>query len=594
MTASKGDYHRVRAVASPWAAISVWGLWALLLVADLAFVARYGRNVPFIDDWCMVPVLTGAEPVTVNWLWEQFNEHRYPLAKLTLLCLYRATGCDFRAGMIWNVLALGIAAFTLILAARKVRGRTSYADAFFPLVLLHWGHCGDLLWSTEVCFLLPTLFVSALLAVIVNTGNRIEVPMAIGAGLCLAMLPLCGAVGLAYVPALALWFAYAGIRRPDALNHAEKWARLSLLASALLSVLLVGVYFLGYEPPAHHAPSAGPWASVRTSVQFMSIGLGPPAEAFWPLSGWLVLGIEGLGVAVLVRSFQRWPADRLRTLGLLAFAGATASLALGLGWGRSGWGEQSGFLPRYVTLAVPGLMSVYFTGVVCRLRVGGALQAGLLLLAAVLFPLNLKEGLGYGWTYRQQAEEFARDLRAGLPPFALAEYHYRFLCPWSKEEMAEYLRMLHQANIGPFQSMQDDPTMDEISVPVRPATVTRMSWHEQTWRGNGADSALEFSLEHPKQVYAIRLTCSYDPESDSSVAIRVLWTRRDTGTQGSVVLRRRFGAQAPLDDPTVTVWVNDTIDHFRIYPDDKPFGFRLQEIILLVPPPGDGQATGGE
>jgi hypothetical protein len=33
----------------------------------------------------------------------------------------------------------------------------------------------------------------------------------------------------------------------------------------------------------------------------------------------------------------------------------------------------------------------------------------------------------------------------------------------------------------------------------------------------------------------------------------------------------------------VTIWVNDTIDRFRIYPDSKPYVFELSGIVLLMP-----------
>ena len=74
----------------------VWGGWALMLLATLMFVMRYGSNIPYGDEWWMVPQLTGDKPVNASWLWEQHNEHRNPLPKLILVGLFRLTG-DFRA-----------------------------------------------------------------------------------------------------------------------------------------------------------------------------------------------------------------------------------------------------------------------------------------------------------------------------------------------------------------------------------------------------------------------------------------------------------------------------------------------------------------
>ena len=124
------------------AALFVWTIWALMVLAALVYVSVNGADVPFMDDWNMVPVLVKDEPVTFGWLWSEYNGHRLPLPKFVLLALYRLTSSDFRAGMYLNVLALGALAFVLIRTAGFLRGRVSYADAFFPLALLHWGHGG--------------------------------------------------------------------------------------------------------------------------------------------------------------------------------------------------------------------------------------------------------------------------------------------------------------------------------------------------------------------------------------------------------------------------------------------------------------------
>jgi hypothetical protein len=36
-------------------------------------------------------------------------------------------------------------------------------------------------------------------------------------------------------------------------------------------------------------------------------------------------------------------------------------------------------------------------------------------------------------------------------------------------------------------------------------------------------------------------------------------------------------------EKNVTIWVNDTIDRFRLHPDNKPFGIMISGITLLVP-----------
>src|SRR3954464_1696553 len=109
----------------PGARVFVWGTWAFLLLFALSIVATYGATVPFWDDYTLVPVLTGDEPLTVSWLWSQHFEHRVFLSRLILVPLNRLSG-DYRAGMVVNTLAPGAVAAALTNAARRLRGRTSY------------------------------------------------------------------------------------------------------------------------------------------------------------------------------------------------------------------------------------------------------------------------------------------------------------------------------------------------------------------------------------------------------------------------------------------------------------------------------------
>ena len=46
-------------------------------------------DLPYWDDWEMVPVITGHEPVTLKWAWAQHNEHHMPVPKLILVGLFR-------------------------------------------------------------------------------------------------------------------------------------------------------------------------------------------------------------------------------------------------------------------------------------------------------------------------------------------------------------------------------------------------------------------------------------------------------------------------------------------------------------------------
>ena len=135
--------------------VFVWGVWLAMLLEALDFVSHFGVDVPYFDEWEMIPALTGNQPISLQWLWSQHNEHRLPLPRKYLyLAVEKLARCDFRAGMFFNVLALSGMAATCIVVASRLRGKPNFTDAFFPLVLLHEGHWENLIASFQVEFIL--------------------------------------------------------------------------------------------------------------------------------------------------------------------------------------------------------------------------------------------------------------------------------------------------------------------------------------------------------------------------------------------------------------------------------------------------------
>ena len=78
------------------------------------------------DDWSLVPVLTGAQPVTVSWLWSQHTVHRILVPRVLFLALYNPMmGYDFRSGVVFNALVLSILALAMIVVVKRLRGWTT-------------------------------------------------------------------------------------------------------------------------------------------------------------------------------------------------------------------------------------------------------------------------------------------------------------------------------------------------------------------------------------------------------------------------------------------------------------------------------------
>jgi hypothetical protein len=384
-----------------WSPAFVWGVWALMLSAALGCVGTYCSRVPFWDDWALVPEVTGNRVISPSWLWEQHNEHRVPLPKLLLVGLYRLTGFDFRAGVFVNVLALAGLAALLIWTARAVRGRPAYSDAFFPLVLLHWGQYESFFISFTVNLVLPTVLVGLLLAVLVWSRDGLTLRAGLFAGVLLVLLPLFGGSGVALVPALALGLGCAGVRSWKRADNAGRWGGAVFIGLASAALVLVALTLRGYHRPYYcYDPAlAGLRAQVRTPVQVLAMSFGAAGWWLWPLSGVVAVALVAVTLVLLGRAWRKRPGERFRTAGLLWFLMAVLCLVLLVGWGRSVQGPRAGFQSRFATLVVPLLLGMYFIWDLYEpLAVAGRGRAVLFGLACLAFPFNTYEGVNTSGT----------------------------------------------------------------------------------------------------------------------------------------------------------------------------------------------------
>ncbi len=564
-------------VAEPGACPFVWGVWALMLLAAAGYVVAFGPEFPIWDDYGFAPVLAGAQPMDLAWLWAWANEFRFPLTKLVLVTAIRASGFDFRAGMFLSVAALGTLAAGLIGAARGLRGGTRYSDAFFPVACLNWGHFAAFSWCSVFGLVCPSAIGGGVLLLSLRRGRP-----TLAAAAALSLLPLCGASGLALVPALSLWFWGSAASHWRSGEPGGRRRALGILAMAAPAVVLSALYFQGYRRPPHHSPWGGSAASVRTALEFLSLGFGPAARELWPFSCWVVPLLLATSAAVLLAAWSRRPEQRPRALSLLAFQAAATTLALVIGWGRSGMGDHAGFQDRYTSMPVLALCGVYLT---CATFGGPALRRlvpmGLLLASASTLWGNTVLGIRHGRETAARAAAFRRDLRAGVPGYLLVARHTPFLHP-SQDELLRSMLLLRQAGIRPYRSLRADVPLREIEVPATPSSVSLLEWDGRVARVTGVDPWLTFVISPPRYVAGIRLRYSHSNSTGTSSHFKAGWRRFDQGEFAADRCYTNWGLPTG-DDRETTVWVGETIAGFRIQPDNQPCEFKIARLSLLVP-----------
>jgi hypothetical protein len=565
------------------ATVFVWAVWALLFLALLVFVGKYGGRTPYIDEWLIVSRLTGDEPITLQWLWQPHLEHRLPIPKLTLLASLWVTGGDFRAGMILQVAVAAALTFAMIRAARKLRGWTSYADAFFPVAILQLAHCENYLWSWQLHHLLILGLVGTILLVVLRAGPQLRVKHGVIVAICLALLPLCGGPGLAFVLLFALWLAYAGIRRlrlAPARIHAPKGLCFISLSAIVLLVFVLDRYRL---------PAIGEFPGLRivteTSLAFLTLSFGPSASSLGAFPGAAVAGL--LAVTALLLAWSVWrapPAGHLRILGLLLFFGASAALAVGVGWQRPG-----ALVPYHGIYTVPILCSLYFAwGACARPPVAQFVHMGLFTLVTFFLWANTRDGLALAQDRRQKTLSLEQDIRAGIPLYSLLNRHSEVL--WLHNDLHEFIasrmQMLRRAKYEPFTSLVDNPPFDEVPLPLEPAALHDMEWNGRTGTTKTNGGYVDFAPSQPIHVAGLRVKVSLRDPSRLAY-FRMYWRTGDQDFSD----RDHFERAISAHEPPLTIYLGKTLARLRIHPDFTPLEFQIDELTLLVP---RDRAAGGQ
>jgi hypothetical protein len=572
-------------------ALIAWATWAAALLAALLFVWRFGSNVPSWDDWDMIPVLTHRQPVTWDWLWSQHNEHRVPVPRLVFLGLDRLFGVDMRVTMYFDVLLMAAVAAAMVTSAARLRGRASAADAFFPIALLSLGQAANLLWGWQLQFFASVVIACVALLAIVRAGATLSpTRAALMVGLCTLLLPLCGANGLAMVPALAAWPLALAIL-PEAWTGA-KGARgnRGLLAVGLLAFALTAIYLHHWHRVPYHPRSQSVLQTLRTALKALTIGLGPATRDVWPLSGLLTLGVMVASALLLVRVWHEREAERVRAGGLAIFLLAVSALALALGLGRNG------FETRYDTLTLPVWCAVAFIWILYgkprRFGVPAALASAALLATAG----NISFGLEYARELRGQLGSFEHDMAAGVPLHLLLHRYGSWLHP-HQDVPGRYLPMLRDAGVPGYTSLREDSTMHQLSLDLRPTATTELVWHDSTARVQGSNARLVFDLSRERFVTGLRLRYRYRSDDGNLPYIAIQWN-----TDGQRQFdRQRYYKYSPTGDhanwkrgtwdtirdsaTTMTVWICDTVHQIAITPDFRPAVFHIDELSLLEPGP---------
>ena len=420
---------------------------------------------------------------------------------------------------------------------------------------------------------------------------------ALVAGVCVVLLPLCGANGLGLVPALALWLGYAAILQWRVAAPAGRRTAIIVAALAAAALLLAGLYFVGYNAMPHFSLTHSRRAILKAAAQFLTMGFGPGVVGlsfdhrtpmfFWPFVCAVVVGLFLVTGWMLVMTWWKQPDQRARAAGLLLFLGAIGSLALGLGLGRAA------FETRYVTLSVPGLCAVYLAWTVYgSYSLQKVVQT--LLFATVLIVLlpNMSWGLRWAQYLKSNLAPFERDMKAGMPPYQLLQ-RYASLHQ-DNELMMDYMPMLRGAGVGAFRYLRDDPPFREIAVPLVPVEVRDAEWQDGVVRATKMYGSVTFTLPSDIRVAGIRLDYTYFNSNRVEPYLGLYWKSRDEVDFGEeshlnyypigdrANWRQGTWLREGNETTALHAWVDRSVGTVRVMAIEKAT-FKIHKLVVLVP-----------
>src|SRR5206468_2774874 len=106
----------------------------------------------------------------------------------------------------------------------------------------------------------------------------------------------CGAHGVGLVPALAIWPLALALLKPSEGGVRSRASARWLIAVSIAALLACGLYFVGWEPVPFHPKSGSIRQTIKTAVQFLTIGLGPAVRSSYPWSAILTMLLLGATV----------------------------------------------------------------------------------------------------------------------------------------------------------------------------------------------------------------------------------------------------------------------------------------------------------
>ena len=181
----------------------------------------------------------------------------------------------------------------------------------------------------------------------------------------LILLPLTFGGGVVFAAMMVPWMLYQGWVVKGSIEPSSRHVSADALGSAFVTVMIIGLYFVGYRPlndaPGEQYVKPGLAVYVQTALKYLGSGFGGAAyRPLWQFSGSLIAVILLAAFLCLIQALAR---SRLtgdpRAVGLASYMVSCVAVAWVVGMGRYAWGNTI-FDSRYAAASVVALLGILF------------------------------------------------------------------------------------------------------------------------------------------------------------------------------------------------------------------------------------------
>jgi len=332
--------------------ILVAATFTICLVRLCGFAWAYAVDLPFEDQWALLtPLFENKGPL--HYFFFQAGPYYQGLGGVIEWYLYRATGWNVCADAWAAVVVLAMASAAAIALAARLRGRLSWSDAAFPLLILNPIHWETMILTPMLAHsILPLLLIFLLAYAWTLTGAATGI-LAVGVFSTLVLFTgysVCCApvtIGLA----LLLWLRPA---REDAERNRRQAGLVLFFLGGAVMVFAHG-YHWSHEAPGWRFPVPNWWDYPRFCALMFTNLIGIRAiSAATAAVGAVVLGlVTAAFISAAVRVWRREATARAKAVWILT--GSSLVYAAFTALGRLPFNIQAAFMWRYIALMVPSV-----------------------------------------------------------------------------------------------------------------------------------------------------------------------------------------------------------------------------------------------